>query len=195
MKRKSILFLVSVLASISISAQVGTSDSTDFVVTSGETIRGVVKVNLERNDLMIRSGRHIYNWTADKVDQVSVLDPSTGERHEYLTGGFGMNEGSFFFEVLSVGQIVLLYREGLKFSQYDETTYPPFYILQDGVLHSLAQNKKEFMSLFDGDYASEMSDYFKSNDVDISDRMKLKQMFTHYNAKFSIPDHYYVTNR
>lgn len=192
MKKNLSIFIFFVLVSVLASAQEGVNSSTGYVRTYSETLEGDVQVNLEGDDLMIRSGRNIYNWTADKVISAAMIDEKTGEQIVYVTGTFGMNTNQFFFEVLSGGKMSLLYREGLKFSEYDEEVYPPYYILLEGSIHSMPQNKKEFLALFDGEYADEMADYFKSKTIDLDDKIELSSMFSAYNEKFQDNDGYLV---
>ncbi|PIB36101.1 hypothetical protein BFP72_12195 [Reichenbachiella sp. 5M10] len=195
MKRKIVCSACALLLSIGICAQGDPHNESGFIVTPDEVIYGDVTINVDGNDLMIRTGRHIYNWTADKVTKVAVINPETGMTEKYVSGTFGMNEQNFFFEVLSDGKIVLLYREGLKFSKYDELEYAPYYVLMDGVIHSLAQSKKEFMGLFAEHHENEMSDFIKEKGIDLKNRSDLTKAFDYYNTKFGGSESYFVTNR
>ncbi|UXP30954.1 hypothetical protein N6H18_11395 [Reichenbachiella agarivorans] len=195
MKRKLLFSILSLMLSIGICAQSDAVLTSGHVVTHNDTILGEVSLNMERNDLMIRSGRNIYNWTADKVKSATTLDQQTGLSAKYLTGAFGMNSNSFFFEVLSEGKMTLIYREGLKFAEHDEMVYPPFYTYDNGVIHSLPINKKEFLNLFEEEYAAQMAEYFKFHQVDLSDKEDIRKIVEFYNSKFTGGASMFVTNK
>ena len=103
------------------------------IITYTDSIEGHIKVDLEQNTVVLREGNSYKHYYARDIKKV-VLQ-SEGSIIQYASYPFGVNEDHFLFEELSTGQVPLLFRRGLKFSKYDETTFPPFFMAIEGSVY------------------------------------------------------------
>lgn len=159
------------------------ADKSSYVLSFGKVLTGTVEVNLESNDVIIRDGLDITHLPASKVQKISSTDDKTGVELIYYSGVFGLNNDPFLFETLSDGEIPLLYREGLKFSKYDEEFYSPFFVLINDQIFALSSSKKEILSIFAPEAAEAMKEFMKEHKTDLSSAEDLKMLFDHYNAE------------
>ena len=149
-----------------------------LVVTKVDTIHGKVEVDLVRNIVKVRSGSKYYNMVASQVKKVIVYEP--GFPRSYFSGSFGPDNQYILFEILSTGKVNLLFREGVKFSQFDEEAFPPFFISRDNSIYSVS-TKKEFLSHLD-QRAEEVKAYLKQNKTSFGSKADLVALFDFYNG-------------
>ncbi len=149
----------------------------DIVYTVTDSITGSVQVMMQSNQIMVKTESEYMNMHARNFTKV-VLG---GGKKIYHSAPFGFNSSWFIFETLSDGKVPLLYREGIKMSDFDENTFPPFYMLIDGSVYSL-ESKKQVLEVFD-DQKDIIKDYMKDNKVDFEDRESLTNLFSFYNSR------------
>lgn len=153
--------------------------SSGYILRHGKTTTGEVDVNLEKNTVVIRVGSNISIFHANNIQKACSF--KTGSEEIFYTGSFGMNK-PYIFKSLSDGSLPLLYREGVKFSEYDDKEYPPYFIFKDNHIYALGLSKKEIFNVFDGSFQQEMLDFAKENDINIKNQEDLTALFSHYNA-------------
>lgn len=157
------------------------NDKSEYIISHGKVIFGDTDINLEYEDAIIRSGNDIIHYPPNQIDKVAVIDETTGDVELYHSGSFGLNNKQYLFKILVEGQTTLLYREGLKFSAYEDTGYPPFFILVNNQVYSLSDDKKELLKQLDSNFQKEIASYIKENKLDLSLQNDMIQMFNHYN--------------
>lgn len=157
------------------------TDKGEYIVSHGKIIFGDTDINLEYEDAIIRSGNDIVHYPSSQIDKVAVIDEKTGDVELYHSGSFGLNNQQYLFQILVEGQTTLLFREGLKFSAYEETIYPPFFILVDDQVYSISSDKKEMIKQLDSRFQKEISSYIKDNKLDTSIKEDMMKLFNYYN--------------
>lgn len=147
------------------------------VITHTDSISGDVSVNLERNEVVLRNGREYKHLYARDVKKILLK----AEGKAYVSAPFGLNEEYFLFELLSEGgRAQLLYREGMKLSRYDETTYPPYFIKIGPSVYSFGGDKKQVFEIMDA-FKSEIKDFIKDKNISLDSRSDLIKLFDYYN--------------
>ncbi|WP_109833146.1 hypothetical protein [Reichenbachiella versicolor] len=165
--------------SLLVSGQEYETHAKGYVMSFGKVIPGDIEVNLEKNTVQIRKDGNISILHAKNVQKVSSF--KNGNEEIYYTGSFGMSK-TVIFRALSDGGLPLLYREGVKFSQYDDQEYPPYFIMKGNHIYSLGMSKKEIFEVFDGRFEKEMSDFVKENKINFKSDEGLTALFDHYNS-------------
>ena len=115
---------------------------------------------------------------ASQIKKV-VLKESDGDRG-YFSGVFGADGKHLLFTILSEGRITLLYRENVKFSEFDEEVFPPYFVAKENSIFSVG-TKKEFLAQL-ADRSAEMKDFVKVNKTDFSSKESIAQLFHFYNG-------------
>lgn len=153
----------------------------EYVISHGQVIFGDTDINLEYEDAILRSGNDITHYPPSQIEKVAVINEATGDVELYHSGSFGLNNKQYLFKILVEGQTTLLYREGLKFSEYEETEYAPFFILVEDHVYALSTDRKEIVKQLDDEFQKEVASYIKDNKLDLSDQTDMAQLFNHYN--------------
>lgn len=177
-----LLFFVLILNQSTAFATNGDTMNSEYLISHGKVIYGNTDINLAMNDAMLRVGRDIIHYPPNQIDKIAVKEGENDEVQLYYSGMFGLNNKQYLFKILSEGNRTLLYREGLKFSAYDETEYPPYFVLVDNQIYSLSTNKKELTKQIDSDYQKELLAYLKNNQIDIQEADGLTELFDYYNV-------------
>ncbi|UXX81239.1 hypothetical protein N7E81_09035 [Reichenbachiella carrageenanivorans] len=159
------------------------NEKSEYIISNGLMIFGDTDVNLDYDDAILRSGKDITHYPPSQLEKVAVFDEATGNMELYFSGSFGLNNKQYLFKILSEGtSSTLLYREGLQFSSYDESIYPPFFLLVDGQVYSLSTDKKELIKQLSAPYQKELLSYIKDNHLDLTNKPDLIRLFEHYNV-------------
>lgn len=149
-----------------------------LVVTKLDTIRGKVEVDLVRNIVTVREGTKYHSIVASQVRKVIINEP--GNPRGYFSGSFGADGHYILFEILSMGNAILLFREGVKFSQFDEESFPPYFVSKENSIYSV-NSKKEFLSHLE-DKAEAVKDFVKANKISFTKKADLVSLFHFYNG-------------
>lgn len=157
------------------------TDKSEYIISNGQMMYGDTDVNLAYEDAILRSGNDIIHFPPSQIEKVAVIDETTGDVELYHSGSFGLNNRQYLFQILSEGKTTLLYREGLKFSDYEETEYPAFFILIDKQVYSLSNDKKEMIKQLDHDFQKDVSTYIKTHKLNLSDQKDMTKFFDYYN--------------
>jgi hypothetical protein len=134
-----------------------------LVITQTDSLKGSVQVILDSNQVIYRNGNIYRSLPASQVRRVEV--EQNGAPMIYLSGSFGENKKAYLFEVLSDGKLPLLYREGIRIRQYDDTTFPPYFMKIGISMYSLS-DKKQLMKAM-SDQKEAIREYMKTYDIDM----------------------------
>ncbi|MEP2026549.1 MAG: hypothetical protein ABJH98_01645 [Reichenbachiella sp.] len=163
------------------SSNASINDKDEYIVSHGKVIFGDTDINLAYEDAIIRSGNDIVHYPSSQIEKVAVIDDKTGNVELYHSGSFGLNNRQYLFQILAEGQTTLLYREGLKFSAYEDTEYPPFFILVNDQVYSLSSDRKEMLKQLDNSFQKETNNYIKENKLTLSNQEDMIKLFNFYN--------------
>lgn len=145
-----------------------------IVITHTDSLKGEVQVHLSQNRITLKANNSYTNFHAREISKVST---SNGEI--YYTAPFGIGEGYYLFETISDGSVPLLYREGIKMMEFEESVYPPFFIYQNGSVYPLS-GKKQVLQIFEN--VAAVKSYLKSSKPNFDDLDDLKLLFEFCNA-------------
>lgn len=177
------LLIFSMIANVHAHAGQGNENerNIEYIISHGNIIYGDTDINLAHEDAMLRNGKDITHYPPNQIEKIAVRE-RTGEIRLYFSGAFGLNNEQHLFEILSEGRRTLLFREGLKFSAYDETVYSPYFLLVEGRIYALSNNKKELCGQIDKGMQKELSIYIKDQKISLEDKAGLIRLFDHYNT-------------
>ncbi len=153
--------------------------NTGYVYTNTDSIYGRLTVDMKSNTIWVKREKSLINLTAKQVKK-AVYFNENGEIKMLAGGHWGTYTKSFLFEILVDGDLPLLYREGLKFDPYDETSYPPYFVQRKGAIFSLG-NKKEILKIL-GDHKSTIS-FVKNNKLKLKDKNDFIKLFSFANGQ------------
>lgn len=141
------------------------------IETHTHTLSGEIRIDVDRNQVLIKEGLSYNLVHASNIKRVNLISKDK----TYTCASFGENEDWMIFEILSEGKIPLLYREGIKMSRYDETEFPPFYMLVGSSIYPL-DSKRQLLVVFD-QYESRIKSFLKDHKTSFADRKQLTSLF------------------
>jgi len=149
-----------------------------YLLTHSDSLYGAITVDIESNTLLLKSKKGIQNYSAKQVKK-AVFFNKAGDFKIIVSGRWGSKQEATFFEAIVGGDTPLLYREGVKFDQYDTDIFSPFFTLRGESVFSLG-NKKAILGLFKN--RNEVSEFVKKNKLKIKIREDLVLLFCHVNG-------------
>ncbi|WP_020530705.1 hypothetical protein [Flexithrix dorotheae] len=170
-------------------------------LTSGETLKGEVKYDLENDNLVFKSGNMVRSYNATRVEAWQIVDALTKTIRYFYTLPYSTDGSSYkkptFFELLSEGEpISLLAKE--KVVEKVENTYDPYwfggrnvrvavqvddYYLINGqgqIAH--CRPDEDSLMKFMGDQSKVVKKFIKSNKLKIERRADMIQIIDFYNS-------------
>ena len=150
-----------------------------LVVTKTDSIYGEVKIDLANNRVNIKGydNRH-HSLLASQIERIII--GRGPQQKTYASAVFGADSDVHLFEILSEGKLSLFYRDGVKFSRFDQDTFPPYFVRVGNSLYSIG-GKKEFFEVF-GDEGKAMRDYVKEKGLQYGDFDDMVTIFNHFNG-------------
>ncbi len=148
-----------------------------FVQTKSDVLEGFIRIDFDKDLVVVKNGSRYQHLVASQIKKV-ILETELGPIG-YCSAVFGMN-GYKLFQILSEGQVTLLYREDLGFSEFEDKGFPPFFILSEGSVYSVS-SKKEFLSHFT-ERAAEVRDFIKREHISFKSKDDLIVLFDFYNG-------------
>ena len=170
-------------------------------LTSGETVRGYVKYDLDNDNLIYKNGNTVRSYSATRVEAWQIVDDKTKQVRYFFTLPFSTDGTSYkkptFFELLSEGEpYSLLSRE--KIVDQVENLYDPYwfggrnirvtvqvddYFLIDekGDIAFCSNEEDEALALLDNK-DKVLKKFIKVNKLDIVRREDMIQLVDYYNS-------------
>ncbi len=145
-----------------------------YVVTFADTIWAKIQVNVEDNDVLLKSGNNYSHLHADQLKKVVLVNPE-GTTEVYYAAYFGVHLKRFLFTALVDGEVPLLYREGVAFEEYGSSNRTPYFLMTKGSVHTLGK-KKELVGLFQGQQEI-LSDFLRQSKSKLEDEEDLITFF------------------
>jgi len=168
-----------------------------IVLESGDTLKGLVKYDLQQDLVQYSKKGSIEAFGARKVLYVEIFDQSVNQYRQFFSLPYSATGGyrtPIFFELLSEGKITLLTRENLEYRTYSSPYYfgsysrqvlvYKYYILQEnGVITEFAGKKNDLLNLM-GKYAKDVDEYIRVNRLKMDDRGDFSKIVAFYNSFF-----------
>lgn len=173
---KSTLTVLLLLAVYSLHAQNHdfSEANSGYLITHSDSLKGAVSIDLESNTVLLKTQSGIYNHSAKQVDKVVFFD-NNGMFKTYVSGYWGADHQSILFEELVGGTNPLLFREGVKFDQFDDEDFPPYFTRKGESIYSLG-NKRDILNLFQNE--NEIAAFVKKNKLNVKIREDLILLFS-----------------
>lgn len=149
-----------------------------YLITYSDSLSGSVSIDLESNTILFKSSTGLQNYSAKQIKKVVYFD-EIGVYRTIISGYWGSHQEAFLFEELVGGTNPLLFRSGMKFDQFDENHFPPYFTKKAESIYSLG-NKKDIFRLFQDE--SDISDFARKNKLKVKIKEDLILLFSHANG-------------
>lgn len=171
-----------------------------IVLLEGDTLRGLVKYDLQQDVLQINSAQKIEAYSARKVLFFEIFDKTVHRYRQFYSLPFTTTAGykaPIFFELLEEGKMTLLVRESLEYRTYNSPyyygasysrlvmVYKYFFLEEDGMIESFTGNKNDLFDIM-GKRGDEVEKYMKENRLKFDDKYDLAKIVAYYNSLFGI---------
>ncbi|HMJ67820.1 MAG TPA: hypothetical protein VK508_02940 [Cyclobacteriaceae bacterium] len=168
-----------------------------LIVEGGDTLKGLVKYNLETDLIQLQVNNRLETFTARKVVFFEIFDVLTKDYRRFYSLPYALSSGyraPTFFELLTEGKMTLLARENLEYKTYSSFYYYgsytrlvlvyKYYLLEENGEIKEFQGKKNDWIYAMGNYGDEVQKYVKSNKLDFDDKKDLTRIVEYYNTFF-----------
>ena len=201
MSGKSILILVFTMVSLSGLCQKFPSQywhSGHAVLTSGDTLNGEVKYDLENDIIRVNTGSKIHTLSARKIFFFEIFDVTVDTYRQFYVLPFNITEdykSSLIFEVVFEGQMTLLARESIVNKTSQNRSYYwsggnytrqvldyDFYFLdKKGNITFYTKKKRDLISIL-SNRRNEIDKYIRKNSLRVDKKRDLARIVSYYNA-------------
>lgn len=168
------------------------------VLETSDTLKGLVKYDIQNDLLQIKSKGKLESFTARKVLFFEIFDSTVKRYRQFYSLPYSVNntyKTPTYFELLCEGKITLLGREKLEYrttssSFYYYGTYTKlvlvniYYLLKpNGNIEEFSGRKSDWISLME-DRDREVKGFAKDNRLDFDDKYELARIVSYYNSLF-----------
>ncbi|MFZ5973106.1 MAG: hypothetical protein ACOYXA_16080 [Bacteroidota bacterium] len=166
-----------------------------MVLEGGDTLRGLVKYNLQTDLLQLQGNNTIETYTARKVLFFEIFDQTVKRYRQFFSLPYSANtdyKAPVFFELLEEGKLTVLCREALEYrtisSFYYYGTYTRlvlvnkyFLLDEDGTIIEFQGKKNDWLYLM-GKHSEDVQKYARTNRLDFDDKYELGKIIAYYNS-------------
>jgi hypothetical protein len=198
------LFLVIVVSSISFISATAQQFAFEFwhdgkvILEEGDTLKGLVKYDLQNDLLQLKQGNQMESYTARKVLFFEIFDTSVNKYRIFYSLPYstaGQYKAPVFFELLEEGKLTILCREALEYRTYSSPFYyygsysrlvlvNKYYVLKEnGFIEELHNKKSDWYEMM-GSKADDVQKFAKTNKLDLDKKYELGQAIHYYNSLF-----------
>ena len=166
------------------------------VLESGDTLKGLIKYDLQTDLIQVQYNKKAESYTARKVIFCEIFDATARSYRQFYSLPFALSgtyKAPVFFELLSEGKLTVLVREEVEYRTYNSMyfyggtytrlvlVYKYYLMKENGNIELLTGKKSEWLDLMGG-WAEDIQKFAKSNRLDFDNRYELKKILDHYNA-------------
>jgi hypothetical protein len=168
------------------------------VLDTGDTLRGLIKYDLDKDIVQIQANNKLESYTARKVLLFEIFDETVKRYRNFYSLPYalaGQYKAPVFFELLQEGKLTVLCREVLEY----RTTSSPYYfygsytrlvlvykyfvLRENGMIEEFRGKKNDWYEMMPGK-AEEVEKFAKQNRLDLDDRYELSRIIEYYNSLF-----------
>ncbi len=168
------------------------------VLESNDTIKGVVKYDLQSDLLQIKAKNQLESFTARKVLFFEIFDTTVKRYRQFYSLPYSQNntyKTPIFFELLSEGKLTLLTREKLEYRTVSSPYYyygtysrlvlvnKYFLLKPNGNIEDFEGRKSDWLSLMENK-EEDVKAFAKENRLDFDDKYELTRIVEYYNSLF-----------
>lgn len=169
------------------------------VLDTGDTLRGLLKYNLENDIVQVQANNRLESYTARKVLLFEIFDETVRRYRNFYSLPYalaGQYKAPVFFELLQEGKLTVLCREALEY----RTTSSPYYfygsytrlmlinkyfiLRENGVIEEFRGKKNDWYELMPGK-SEEIEKFARQNRLSLDDKYELSRVIEYYNSLFS----------
>ncbi|HCZ37430.1 MAG TPA: hypothetical protein DHV26_16040 [Cytophagales bacterium] len=169
------------------------------VLDTGDTLRGLLKYDLDKDILQVQANNRLESYTARKVLLFEIFDETVRRYRNFYSLPYalaGQYKAPVFFELLQEGKLTVLCREVLEY----RTTSSPYYfygsysrlvliykyfvLRENGIIEEFRGKKNDWYELMPGK-AEEVEKFAKQNRLSLDDKYELSRVIEYYNSLFS----------
>lgn len=168
------------------------------VLDTGDTLRGLIKYDLDNDILQVQANNKLESYTARKVLLFEIFDETVKRYRNFYSLPYalaGQYKAPVFFELLQEGKLTVLCREVLEY----RTTSSPYYFYgsytrlvliykyfimrENGVIEEFRGKKNDWYELMPGK-SEEIQKFAKQNRLSLDDKYELSRVVEYYNSLF-----------
>jgi hypothetical protein len=169
------------------------------VLDTGDTLRGLLKYDLDKDILQIQANNKLESYTARKVLLFEIFDETVKRYRNFYSLPYalaGQYKAPVFFELLQEGKLTVLSREALEY----RTTSSPYYfygnytrlvlvykyyiLRENGMIEEFRGKKNDWYEFMSGK-AEEVEKFAKQNRLDFDKKYEFARIIEYYNSLFS----------
>ncbi|HRG08616.1 MAG TPA: hypothetical protein PLJ08_08555, partial [Cyclobacteriaceae bacterium] len=169
------------------------------VLDTGDTLRGLLKYDLDKDILQVQANNRLESYTARKVLLFEIFDETVRRYRNFYSLPYalaGQYKAPVFFELLQEGKLTVLCREVLEY----RTTSSPYYfygsysrlvliykyfvLRENGIIEEFRGKKNDWYELMPVK-AEEVEKFAKQNRLSLDDKYELSRVIEYYNSLFS----------
>ncbi|MBN8579012.1 MAG: hypothetical protein J0L66_18880 [Cytophagales bacterium] len=169
------------------------------VLDTGDTLRGLVKYDLQNDIIQLNANNKLESYTARKVLLFEIFDETVKRYRNFYSLPFaaaGQYKAPVFFELLVEGKLTVLAREAIEFRTvsspyyyYGTYTRPVlvhkyFVLKENGGIEEFRGKKNDWLDLMPG-RSDDVERYAKKNRLNFDNKYELARIVEFYNSLFS----------
>jgi hypothetical protein len=168
------------------------------VLDTGDTLRGLIKYDLDKDIVQVQAKSKLESYTARKVLLFEIFDETIKRYRNFYSLPYalaGQYKAPVFFELLQEGKLTVLCREVLEY----RTTSSPYYfygsytrlvlvykyfvLRENGMIEEFRGKKNDWYEFMPGK-ADEIEKFAKQNRLNLDDKYELSRVIEYYNSLF-----------
>ena len=166
------------------------------VLESGDTLKGLIKYDLQADLIQIQYDTKAESYTARKVIFCEIFDATVRNYRQFYSLPFALNgtyKAPVFFELLCEGKLTVLVREAIEYRTFNSMyfyggsytrlvlVYKYFVLKENGSIEAVTGKKSEWLDWMGG-WAEDVQKFAKANRLDFDNRFELKRILDYYNS-------------
>jgi hypothetical protein len=169
------------------------------VLESNDTLKGLVKYDLQNDLLQVKIKSQLESFAARKVLFFEIFDTTVKRYRQFYSLPYSANntyKTPTFFELLSEGKLTLLAREKLEYRTVSSGFYyygnytrlvlvNQFFLLKpNGNIEEFIGKRSDWLSAMENK-ETEVKEFAKENRLDFDDKYELTRIVEYYNSLFT----------
>jgi hypothetical protein len=170
-----------------------------IVLESNDTLKGLVKYDLQNDLLQVKIKSQLESFAARKVLFFEIFDTTVKRYRQFYSLPYSANntyKTPTFFELLSEGKLTLLAREKLEYRTVSSGFYyygnytrlvlvNQFFLLKpNGNIEEFIGKRSDWLSAMENK-ETEVKEFAKENRLDFDDKYELTRIVEYYNSLFT----------
>ncbi len=167
------------------------------VISSGDTLKGFVKYDLQQDIVQFTDKRDVALYTAQKVLFFEIFDESISRYRRFFTLPYSTTAGyrtPVIFELLEEGKLTLLAREYLEYRRYSSPymlgsysqpvlDHKFFFFDEHGEIKEFSGGKNDLFEMM-GTRAPQVEDFVRENRLKLDNKLDFSRTVEFYNSMF-----------